>query len=215
MAKKLDEPQERGDFFKSLGTLFAGFVANRVDDAVTSLGPKLLRPPGALDEFEFLTQCTRCDKCIRACPENAILKAPATAGLALRTPYIDPRAIPCFLCTTLPCIAECEDNALVWPRIVRADGSVLEGPKAVRMGTARVKQALCVTWGTVDREPRDCRICVDRCPYPDEALRLAPPGEGEPYGHPVVDSEVCTGCGLCVFACPPEPSAIVVEPRRG
>ena len=33
MAKRLDEPQERGDFFKSLGTLFAGFVAQRVQIA--------------------------------------------------------------------------------------------------------------------------------------------------------------------------------------
>ncbi|MBP1773199.1 MAG: hypothetical protein H6P99_2362, partial [Holophagaceae bacterium] len=78
MAKKLDEPQERGDFFKSLGTLFAGFMADRIGEAVTGLGPKLLRPPGALEELEFLTKCTRCDKCVRACPENAILKAPPT-----------------------------------------------------------------------------------------------------------------------------------------
>jgi MauM/NapG family ferredoxin protein len=213
MAKKLDEPQARGDFFKSLGTLFAGFVANRVEDAVTGLGPKLLRPPGALDELAFLTQCTRCDKCMRACPENAILKAGPSTGLALGTPYLDPRSVPCFLCTALPCVAECDDGALVWPRVVRSDGTELEGPKAVRMGTVKVKPSLCVTWGTLEREARDCRVCVDRCPYPEEALRIAP-AEGGAVGHPVVDAEVCTGCGLCVFACPAEPAAIVVEPRR-
>ena len=214
MAKKLDEPQERGDFFKSLGTLFAGFVANRLDDAVTGLGPKLLRPPGALDEFEFLTKCTRCDKCMRACPENAITKAGAGAGFALGTPYLDPRSIPCFLCSTLPCIAECDDEALVWPRRIRADGTEVEGPKAVRMGTAKVKPSLCLTWGHEDREAGACRICVDRCPYPEEALRIET-AEGQTIGHPVVDAGVCTGCGLCVFSCPSEPAAIVVEPRRG
>ncbi|GLH73247.1 hypothetical protein GETHLI_17490 [Geothrix limicola] len=213
MAKKLDEPQERGDFFKSLGTLFAGFVANRIEDAVTGLGPKLLRPPGALDELEFLTKCTRCDKCMRACPENAILMAPASAGLALKTPYIDPRSVPCFLCTTLPCVAACEDEALVWPRLKRADGQEIEGPKATRMGTARVKPSQCVTWGSLDREARACRICVDRCPYPEEAIRIVT-FEGETIGHPVVYADACTGCGLCVFACPAEPSAIVVDPRR-
>ena len=215
MARKLDEPQERGDFFKSLGTLFAGFVADRIDDAVTGMGPKLLRPPGALEELAFLTACTRCDKCIRACPENALLKAPATAGLAMKTPYLDPRSIPCFLCTTLPCIAECEDGALVWPTLRRAEGTELEGPKAVRMGTARVKPALCVTWGTDEREARECRICVDRCPYPEEAIRLVPAARGADPGHPAVVEDACTGCGLCVFACPAEPAAIVVEPRRG
>ena len=215
MAKKLDEPQVRGDFLKSLGTLFAGFVANRLEDAVTGLGPKLLRPPGALDEFAFLTQCTRCDKCMRACPENAIVVATPSAGLALKTPYLDPRAIPCFLCTTLPCIAECDDGALVWPELTLADGRVIEGPKAVRMGTARVLPKHCVTFGTLEREARACRICVDRCPYPEEAIRIAPPAEGEAIGHPVVEADVCTGCGLCVFACPSEPAAILVEPRRG
>ncbi|HJW73663.1 MAG TPA: 4Fe-4S dicluster domain-containing protein [Geothrix sp.] len=215
MAKKLDEPQERGDFFKSLGTLFAGFVANRIEDAVTGLGPKLLRPPGALDELEFLTKCTRCDKCMRACPENAITKAGPGAGLALNTPYLDPRSIPCFLCTTLPCIAECDDEALVWPRLIRPDGSELEGPKAVRMGTARVKPNHCVTWGSEEREVRECRICVDRCPYPEEAIFISTPAEGATVGHPVVNADLCTGCGLCVFACPAEPGAIIVEPRRG
>jgi ferredoxin-type protein NapG len=215
VAKKLDEPQERGDFFKSLGTLLAGFVANSLEEAVTSLGPKLLRPPGALDELEFLTKCTRCDQCMRACPENAILVAPPSAGLALKTPYLDPRSVPCFLCTALPCITACEDGALVWPKRTLPGGAVMDGPKAVRMGTARVKQARCVTWETLDREARACRICVDRCPYPGEALRLTKPSEGETVGHPVVDAETCTGCGICVFACPAEPTAIVVEPRRG
>jgi MauM/NapG family ferredoxin protein len=215
MAKKLDDPQERGDFFKSLGTLFAGFVANRLEDAVTGLGPKLLRPPGALDELEFLTKCTRCDKCMRACPENAILVAPPSAGLALKTPYLDPRSVPCFLCTKLPCVAACEDGALVWPRLTLTDGTELEGPKATRMGLAKVKPSKCVTWESLDREARACRICVDRCPYPGEAIRLEEPGEGEPFGHPVVVDDVCTGCGLCVFACPAEPAAILVEPRRG
>ena len=214
MAKKLDEPQERGDFFKSLGTLFGGFLANRIEDAVTGLGPKLLRPPGALDEFEFLTKCTRCDKCMKVCPENAIARAGPNAGLALGTPYIEPRSVPCFLCTALPCITACEDEALVWPRLARADGTPIDGPQAVRMGIARVKADHCVTWETLDREARACRVCVDRCPYPEKALRVVEPAEGGPIGHPVVDQDFCTGCGICVFSCPAEPGAIVVEPRR-
>lgn len=214
MGKKFEEPQGRGDFFKSLGTLFAGLVAGQIEEAVTGLGPKLLRPPGALDEFAFLTACTRCDKCIRACPENAIRKAGPNLGLALHSPYLEPRNVPCFLCTALPCVTACEDGALVWPERTRADGTVVEGPKAVRMGTAKVKPGLCVTWDTLDREAHACRACVDRCPYPEEAIRIAAPREGEPVGHPEVIADVCTGCGLCVFACPTAEPAILVEPRR-
>src|ERR1035438_8683916 len=213
MARKLDEPQERGGFFKSLGTLLAGFVANSLEEGVTGLGPRLLRPPGALDELEFLTKCTRCDKCMRACPENAILVAPPSAGLALKTPYIDPRSVPCFLCTKLPCVAACEEEALIWPRRTLTDKTEIDGPRAARMGTARIKESRCVTWGTTDQEARECRICVDRCPYPEEAIRIAEPEAGETVGHPVVDADVCTGCGLCVFSCPAEPVAIIVEPR--
>ena len=34
MARQLDEPQGRGAFFKSLGTLVAGFMAERIEDAI-------------------------------------------------------------------------------------------------------------------------------------------------------------------------------------
>jgi len=84
--KKLDQPHDRGDFFKSLGMVVAGFMAERISDVVTSAGPKLLRPPG---------------------PQ---------AGLAAGTPVIDPRNMPCFLCNGLPCITACPEGALVWPR---------------------------------------------------------------------------------------------------
>lgn len=202
MPRKLDEPQGRGDFFRSLGTLVAGFVAERIEEAVTSAGPKLLRPPGALDELAFLTACTRCDECLPACPQDALLKAPPGAGLSAGTPYVHPRSMPCFLCPELPCIQACPEGALAWPR--RGDR---EGPKAVRMGTARIEISLCLTYPAEDRGPQACRQCVDRCPFPDEAIRMS-------GTHPAVDEDRCAGCGLCVFACPAPASAIVVEPRR-
>lgn len=206
MSRKLDEPQGRGDFFRSLGTLVAGFVAERIEDVVTSAGPKLLRPPGALDELAFLTACTRCDKCFQACPQDALLKAPPGTALSAGTPYVHPRSMPCFLCPGLPCVPACPEGALVWPRR-RSGSEELEGPKAVKMGTAEVRTALCLTYTAEDRESQDCGTCVARCPFPGEAIRLS----GK---HPAVDADRCTGCGLCVFACPAPVPAIVVEPRR-
>ena len=214
MAKKFEAQQGRGDFFKSLGTLFAGFVADQVEEAVTKVSPRLLRPPGALDEFAFLTACTRCDKCLEACPQDAIVKAGPSAGLGLNTPYIEPRNMPCFLCTELPCIPACPDGALLWPTRRSAAGEDRTGPSAVQMGTARVKESLCLTFATEAREAVACQTCVDRCPYPGVALRIGEPAEGQPVGHPLVDPETCTGCGLCVFGCPTPEAAIVVDPRR-
>jgi MauM/NapG family ferredoxin protein len=212
MAQKLDEPQDRWGFLKALGTVMAGFVAEKVEDAVVGSGPKLLRPPGALEEFAFLTACTRCDKCLPACPQDALLKAPGTARMALGTPYLAPRSMPCFLCTELPCIPACPEGALVWPkRTLR--GAEVEGPRAVRMGTAVVTEDRCVTWSQEESPAQVCRTCVDRCPYPDEAIRMVEAAEGGP-AHPKVDVETCTGCGLCEFGCPAPRSAITVEPRR-
>ncbi len=212
MARRLDEPQDRLGFLKALGSVMAGFVAERVEEAVVGSGPALLRPPGALEEFAFLTACTRCDKCLPACPQDALIKAPGSARLALGTPYVEPRTMPCFLCTELPCVGACPEGALLWPRRT-VKGQEVEGPRAVKMGTAVVSPDRCLTWESEARPAQECRTCLDRCPYPDEAIRLAEGTEGE-IRHPVVDAEVCTGCGLCEFGCPTPRSAIVVEPRR-
>jgi len=212
MASRLDRPQGRGDFFRSLGTLMAGFVAEKMEEAITRAGPELLRPPGALDELAFLTACTRCDQCLPACPQNAIRKAPAGTGLSVGTPYLLPRSVPCFLCTELPCIQACPEGALIWPRR-RIGDEVLDGPRAVKMGTARLTAALCLTYAAEDREPQDCRICVDRCPFPGEAIHLRALRAGE-LAHPFIDVDRCTGCGLCAHACPAPEAAIGVDPRR-
>lgn len=212
MPRKLDESQDRGDFFKSLGMLFGGFVAERVEEVVTKVSPKLLRPPGALEEFAFLTACTRCDKCIEACPQDALLKAGPSAGLALNTPYLEPRAMPCFLCTELPCVTACPEGALRWPRLTLPDGTELEGPRAVRMGLAEVDPERCLTYGGRTRPGEACAVCVDRCPYPGVAIRAVADEAG--VLHPQVLEEACTGCGLCVFGCPTPQPAIRVAVRR-
>jgi MauM/NapG family ferredoxin protein len=212
MSSKLDEPHGRGDFFKSLGTLMAGFVAERVQEAVTGAGPTLLRPPGARDEFEFLIACTRCDKCIEACPQGSLFKAGAQAVLGTGTPTLDPRSMPCFLCTSLPCITACPEEALVWPKRTVGE-QVLEGPPAVKMGTARVRKSRCLTYERGDQPAQPCRTCVDRCPYPEVAIRLGEPDE-KGVAHPEVLADFCTGCGLCTFGCPTPEPAIVVDPRE-
>ena len=36
-----------------------------------------IRPPYALEELDFLLACTRCDKCIEACPHDVLFTLPA------------------------------------------------------------------------------------------------------------------------------------------
>jgi ferredoxin len=43
--------------------------------------PRLVRPPGAPEETEFLGKCIRCGECMKVCPTNAIQPAMFEAGL--------------------------------------------------------------------------------------------------------------------------------------
>ena len=52
---------------------------------------KRLRPPGALDERDFLGSCIKCGQCVQVCPVQAIKLADLVDGMGVGTPYIDAR----------------------------------------------------------------------------------------------------------------------------
>ncbi len=213
MSSRLDEHQGRSEFFSSAKKLALGFFAERFETLAIGLGSDLIRPPGALDELSFLSCCTRCDKCIEACPQDSLIKADAKTGLAIGTPYIDPRTTPCYLCTELPCITACPEGALIWPTRATNGGFSRSGPAAVFIGTAEISSELCLTYEAPNRTPMSCQVCVDRCPYPGIAIKMKP-NLDQTHAHPEVVSEFCTGCGLCVFGCPTDPSAIKIIPKQ-
>src|SRR5690554_4549517 len=81
-----------------LGNLFFSQVETERD---------FFRPPGAGDEVEFLTSCTRCGLCREVCPENSISLFALTSGAKLaQTPFLDPNVNPCTMCSK--CIDACE-----------------------------------------------------------------------------------------------------------
>ena len=67
---------------RALAALAAGVVAVPLLRANTALGKsrdeRLIRPPGALDETDFLSRCIRCGECMKVCPNNSL--QPAFAG---------------------------------------------------------------------------------------------------------------------------------------
>lgn len=46
-----------------------------------------IRPPGALDENDFLGACIRCGLCVRDCPYDTLRLAELGEQIALGTPY--------------------------------------------------------------------------------------------------------------------------------
>lgn len=151
----------------------------------------VMRPPGALPELEFLIACTRCKRCVDACPPGAILLLSEKSGVAINTPFLDVnRYRACTACKTTPCITSCNDGALLPTAI-----------ENVRMGTAFIHRERCFEW----LDTKDCDRCFRACPFPVDVLLTDE--EGKPY----IDPRTCIGCGICVKACPASPRAIEVD----
>lgn len=142
-----------------------------------------LRPPGALDEVEFLSTCTRCNACVEACPHLAIVKQPQSAGLAAGAPMIDPQKQPCMLCDGFPCVSACEPKAL-------------RPFEKVEMGTAVIDPEHCLV-----SQDQVCTLCFDACPYPFDAIEI-----DQDFAPQILSG--CVGCGQCVRVCPTFPAAI-------
>ncbi len=153
-----------------------------------------LRPPGALAEEDFLARCIQCNQCADVC-ENDCIKLDSTSS-ASGTPVIRPREKACILC--MKCNNTCPTGAL---RPISTDPEAVL--RNVRMGTAKVDKNICNSYNS-----RVCGVCVQACPFTGQALRA------ELWERPVVDEDVCVGCGLCEASCIVYPQAIRVAPHR-
>jgi ferredoxin-type protein NapG len=186
----LTDRDRRGFLQDSIGRLLQE-IAERTEERVAPR--RWFRPPGAAPEVAFVAACTRCGDCIDVCPVHAIIKAPANAGLAAGTPYIDPAMQACIVCADMPCAAACETGALVVP----ADPEGLGVWASVHMGVLELDPERCITF-----QGSACGVCARSCPVGEKALAV------DDHGHPVLKPEGCVGCGICVTACVTIPSSL-------
>lgn len=182
-----DDRYSRKGFFQEFFGLFKTGLSNNLEKKLAKTLNAPVRPPGAMEEMEFISTCTRCGDCVPACPYGAILRYPLTAGLRGGTPYIDPHTKACELCPDTPCITACKPGALEPTPVDRID-----------MGTAKVNPETCMTF-----DNKICTRCYDACPYPERAIVI------EDH-HPRVNENGCVGCGLCQERCPTHPVGIKV-----
>jgi polyferredoxin len=151
---------------------------------------KVLRPPGALPEGEFLCTCIACQECVRVCPSGGLRPAFLEAGLAgIGTPRLVPRQGGCSLNPSCPdlCAQVCPVGAL---RRV--------SPKELKLGLAVVDAGRCLAWD----QGVKCLVCVEAC-LAQAAVAYK--------GRVTVDPQKCTGCGRCESGCPVAGSAIRVK----
>jgi ferredoxin-type protein NapG len=183
------ESGDRRSFFRTTVGRLATEIGKRAEARVVQ--QRYLRPPGALDPVPFLAACTRCAACIDACPVNAIVKAPTSAGLAAGTPMIDPLVRACVACETMPCAAECPTDALTVPE---------HGWEGYRMAELELNPDRCIAfYGS------QCGVCARSCPVGERAISL------DEKGRPVIKWEGCVGCGSCVRACVTSPPSLSLQ----
>jgi polyferredoxin len=158
--------------------------------------PVLLRPPGSLEEKEFLKRCVKCGECMKVCTTNGLQPTLLEAGLeGIWSPMLVPRIGYCEYRCTL-CGQVCPTGAI--RRLP------LEEKAKVRIGLAMIDKGRCLPWA----HSRPCIVCEEVCPTSKKAIWLenAPvrdrQGRITTVQQPHVDLELCIGCGICEAKCP-------------
>ena len=196
---------------RTITGLAVGAAAVPLLRANTGLGKsrneRLLRPPGALDEPDFLARCIRCGECMKVCPNNALQPALTEAGLeGLWSPTLVPRIGYCEPSCVL-CSEVCPTGA-IWQITPKEKGWVVGVGAAhsqpVRLGTAFYDRGRCLPWAMAT----ECIVCEEWCPvspkaiYVEEAQVVDSAGNTKTLKQPRVDPSRCVGCGACEYACP-------------
>jgi len=198
-----------------LGGVVAGVslpLLARLDGQIHRVSdPRLIRPPGSLEERDFLELCQRCGLCMKACPTNVINPTLGEAGMAgLWTPHLIMTLGYCEYTCTL-CGSVCPTGAI-------AEVSAREKIKRpIRIGSAYVDRGRCLPWsGNVP-----CIVCEEHCPTSPKAIYLhddvvaGPDGKKLKVKLPFVDLKRCVGCGICENKCPVRGKPAIVVMAAG
>lgn len=157
-----------------------------------------IRPPGALEESEFLDRCIRCHECTRIC---------ATTGGCLQPALLQSGWEGLWTPISIPRTGYCEYNCNLCGQLCPT-GAIqklsLEQKNKMKMGTASFDKSRCIPW----YRHEDCLVCEEHCPTPEKAIKfheqevIEPDGTRKIVKFPYVVEDLCTGCGICVFKCP-------------
>lgn len=158
--------------------------------------PSLIRPPGALEEKEFLKRCVKCGECMKVCITNGLQPTLFEAGFeGIWSPLLVPKIGYCEYRCTL-CGQVCPTGA-----IKKLD---LKEKSKIRIGLAMIDKGRCLPHAYAT----PCIVCEEVCPTPKKAIWFDTAKVKDRNGkeitvqQPRVDLELCIGCGICEAKCP-------------
>ncbi len=129
-----------------------------------------LRPPWAV--ANFLDVCSRCGRCIAACPEHILQTE------SFNFPIVNFQQGACTFCAE--CVRACSAGALVFHESVPWNYKV------------EINQQCLALRGV------ECRSCAEFCDRRAIVFRLRVGGVAQPQ----LQLENCNGCGACYAPCP-------------
>lgn len=166
-------------------------IFNGARFAFISARKSIIRPPGSVTEDDFNYKCIRCSKCMLVCPAKCLKPVTIEQGIAeWGSPQIIPRQAGCIMC--MNCSKVCPSAAIVKVK-----------DSAVKIGTAMIDKSRCLVWG----QSKDCLVCMEYCPF--GAIYV------DSKNRPVVNEDLCMGCGLCEQSCPVEGKSAINVSNRG
>lgn len=156
-----------------------------------------LTPPGSLSFQNLATHCTGCQLCISECP-NHVLR-PSTDLMHLMQPTMSYERGYCR-----PECTRCSD---VCP------AGAIKPLDEVEKSSIQIGHAVWIKKNCIPlTDGVSCGNCARHCPT--GAIQMVPsdPDDEESLKIPVVNENMCIGCGACEYVCPSRPfSAIYVE----
>ncbi len=160
----------------------------------------VIRPPGSLEESDFLNRCVRCGECVRIC---------STSGAGLHYAILESGWEGIWTPILIPQVGYCEYNCNLCTQVCPT-GAIhpltLSEKKDIKMGTAHFDKTRCIPWYYGE----NCLVCEEHCPLPEKAIRfreentITIDGKETSVLLPYVDEMLCIGCGICANRCPVE-----------
>ena len=151
------------------------------------LFPELIRPPGAGSEDDFLSRCSKCLDCVRACPYFAIEPTHINNEFFSNTPSLRQGRAFCRFCKDFPCIEACKTGALSQKNL----------KKPLRIARAEIITDKCIL-----TSGNECNQCYQVCQQTYQAIKEGKKTTDNSGISPEIIPDACTGCGECLTVCP-------------